>query len=90
MFVDYEQDTFETSGTVRQFDRPVAGLPGGAITYRATCTTHIGGYMGDDADPNPEKRRFNGLIDEVRVSSTALSPEFFLRTLPVGDSTTVA
>lgn len=50
-------------------------------SYGSGCATWIGGYATGDA--NYGARKFNGLIDEVRVSGATLEPEQFLRMQPV-------
>ncbi len=79
VFVDYEQDKFKSSGNARQFSKS------GAINYNNGGQwdyTRIGGYTGKSGEATA-RRRFNGLIDEVRVSNVALTPDQFLRLQPL-------
>ena len=79
VFVDYEQDKFKSSGNPRQFAKS------GAVNYNNGGQwdyTRIGGYTGKSGEATA-RRRFNGLIDEVRVSNVALTPDQFLRLQPV-------
>lgn len=79
VFVDYEQDKFKSNSNPRQFSKS------GAISYNNggqwDCT-RIGGYTGKSGEATA-RRRFNGLIDEVRVSNVALTPDQFLRLQPL-------
>ena len=75
VFVDYEQDKFTSNGNPRQFSQT------GTIGYNYGGQwdfTRIGGYTGKSGEATA-RRRFNGLIDEVRVSNVALTPDQFLR-----------
>ena len=78
VFVDYEQDKFAKNGSARQFSNS------STISYADSNgkdnRTRIGGYPYSDANGS---RKFNGLIDEVRVSNVALTPDQFLRLHPV-------
>ena len=79
VFVDYEQDKFKSNGNPRQFAKS------GAINYNNGGQwdyTRIGGYTGKSGEATA-RRRFHGLIDEVRVSNVALTPDQFLRLQPV-------
>ena len=79
VFVDYEQDKFKSNGNPRQFAKS------GAINYNNGGQwdyTRIGGYTGKSGEATA-RRRFNGLIDEVRVSNVALTPDQFLRLQPL-------
>ena len=58
----------------------------GAIDYSSTATW-MGGYGTYDA--NSGGRKYPGLIDELRVSSGALTPSQFLRLVPDEDADTV-
>ena len=75
IYVDYEQDKFK-SGSVRQFSYT------GTIEYASNNSTRIGGYTGSSGNASAQ-RRFNGLVDEVRISSQVLLPEQFLRMQPI-------
>ena len=77
--VDYEQDKFKGSGNARQFTKTTTlGYNyGGQWDY-----TRIGGYKGQENETTVW-RRFNGLVDEVRVSNVALTPDKFLRMQPL-------
>ena len=79
IFVDYEQDKFKGSGNARQFTKTTTlGYNyGGQWDY-----TRIGGYKGQENETTVW-RRFNGLVDEVRVSNVALTPDKFLRMQPL-------
>ena len=77
VFVDYAQDSF-ASGSPRQFAKSTT------LKYNnggQWDTVRIGGYTGKSGDQTA-RRRFNGLIDEVRVSAAALTPDQFLRMQP--------
>lgn len=78
IFVDYEQDKFVKNGAARQFSNT------STISYEDWSgrdnRTRIGGYPYSDANGS---RKFNGLIDEVRVSNVALTPDQFLRMQPL-------
>ena len=78
IFVDYVQDKF-ANGNARQFTKTTTLKynNGGQWDY-----TRIGGYKGKSGETT-SRRRFNGLIDEVRISSVALTPDQFLRLQPV-------
>ena len=78
VFVDYVQDKF-ANGNARQFTKTTTLKynNGGQWDY-----TRIGGYKGKSGEAS-SRRRFNGLIDEVRVSSAALTPDQFLRMQPL-------
>ena len=75
IYVDYEQDKFK-SGNPRQFSHT------SALGYASNNSTRFGGYTGA-ADNVTAQRRFNGLVDEVRISDVALLPNQFLRMQPV-------
>ena len=74
IYVDYEQDKFK-SGSVRQFSY------NGTLSYGSSNSTRMGGYSGAAGNVTAQ-RRFNGLVDEVRISDVALSPDQFLRMQP--------
>ena len=63
MYVDYRQDSTIAADT--------SGLRYSAA--EADSTVYIGGYL------EPDGRKFNGRIDEVRITGAALAPEHFLR-----------
>lgn len=63
MYVDYKLDNQITAGT--------SGLR--YSENEASGTVYVGGYN------EPDGRKFNGCIDEVRIVGAALSPETFLR-----------
>ena len=68
LYVDYKADIS-------------VAVSGGIDTFGAGTMTWIGGlgaYTGDIG-----QRRFNGYIDEVRISNAALTPDQFLRLGPV-------
>lgn len=69
VFVDYKQDKF-SNGAARQFSNS------STISYGDDNRTRIGGYPYYNASGS---RKFNGLVDEVRVSNVALTPDDFLR-----------
>ena len=77
IFVDYVQDKF-ANGNARQFTKTTTLKynNGGQWDY-----TRIGGYKGKSGEAT-SRRRFNGLIDEVRVSNVSLAPAQFLRMQP--------
>ena len=54
----------------------------GNISYGSNNSIYIGGY-DDYVNSGYGYRRFPGLIDEVRVSSAALTPDQFLRMQPL-------
>ena len=78
VFVDYEQDKFKSSGNPRQFSNS------STISYADSNgkdnRTRIGGYPYSNDNGS---RKFNGLVDEVRVSDVALTPDQFLRLQPL-------
>ncbi len=69
-YVDYTLDKRASDKADREYAKT------GTVSYSGTATW-IGGYA--QHDPNSGGRKFPGLIDEVRVSSGALSPDQFLR-----------
>ena len=72
VYVDYNMDK-NSDNTDRTYSK------GGTIDYSGTATW-IGGYGSySNSDGG---RRFPGLIDEVRVSNGALTPDQFLRLVP--------
>ena len=75
IYVDYEQDKLK-SGRVREFGY------NGTVSYGSDNSTRMGGYTGTANNVSAE-RRFNGLVDEVRISNVALVPDEFLRMRPV-------
>ena len=72
IYVDYAMDK-KGDNSDRAYSKS------GTIDYTGTATW-IGGY--GTYDPNSGGRKFPGLIDEVRVSSVALTPDQFLRLVP--------
>ena len=76
VYVDYVLDKKASDKSDRAYAK------GGTIDYGGTATW-IGGYGTYDA--NNGGRKFPGLIDEIRVSSGALTPDQFLRLVPPTD-----
>ena len=77
IYIDYAIDKKFTDGSDRAYSK------GGTIDYTGTATW-IGGY-GSYANSNGG-RRYPGLIDEIRVSNTALTPDQFLRLVPPAEA----
>ena len=73
VYVDYEMDKKASDKSDRAYSKS------GTIDYAGTATW-MGGYA--TYDPSNGGRKFPGLIDEVRVSNGALTPDQFLRFVP--------
>ena len=77
IYVDYKQDTFSKNNSAREFS------VSGTLSYEPDSKIRIGGYTGNSSNPGAaSERRFNGLVDEVRISNVALTPDQFLRMQP--------
>jgi len=75
VYVDYKLDKKKDSGSDRVYTRT------GTLSYTAgKCATWIGGYTNYSSTSGG--RKFPGIIDEVRVSSVALTSDKFLRLVP--------
>ena len=75
IYVDYSLDKKATDGSDRVYVKT-----GTIPTYSKDNATWIGGYAREDGSGG---RKFPGVIDEVRVSSAALTPDQFLRMQPI-------
>ena len=73
IYVDYAIDKKASNSSERTYSKD------GTIDYSGTATW-IGGYGTYDLSNGG--RKFPGLIDEIRVSSGALTPDKFLRLVP--------
>ena len=75
VYVDYKLDKKSNTGADRVYSRS------GTFSYPAgKCATWIGGYS--TFDKSNGGRKFPGLVDEVRISNVALTPDKFLRLVP--------
>ena len=82
VYVDYKLDKKKNSGSDRVYTRT------GTFSYSADkCATWIGGYTNYSSTSGG--RKFPGIIDEVRISNVALTPDKFLRLVPDEDADTV-
>ena len=77
IYVDYEPDTFSSSGANRTYART-----GAFASYPSDTATWIGGYPDIGNASSNGYRRFPGCIDEVRISNAVLTPDQFLRLQP--------
>ena len=77
IYVDYAIDKKASDNSDREYSKS------GTIDYTGTATW-IGGYASYDSSNGG--RKFPGLIDEVRVSSGALTPDQFLRLVPTTEN----
>lgn len=76
VYVDYKLDKKGNSGGDRTYSRS------GTFSYPAgKCATWIGGYATHDRSNGG--RKFPGIVDEVRISNVALTPDQFLRMQPL-------
>ena len=75
-YVDYALDKKNSDSSDRVYSKT-----GTIPDYSNTTATWIGGYAYGDA--NGGGRKFPGVIDEVRVSNVALTPDQFLRMKPI-------
>ena len=73
IYVDYAIDKKASDSSDREYTKD------GTIDYSGTATW-IGGYGSYDLSNGG--RKFPGLVDEIRVSSGALTPDKFLRLVP--------
>jgi len=78
IYVDYALDkkSNDPTSTTNRVYTKTGTIP----TYSDTTATWIGGYAYNNSSGG---RKFPGLIDEVRVSNVALTPDQFLRMQPI-------
>ena len=75
VYVDYKLDKKGSSGDDRIYAKD------GNFSYtEGKCATWIGGYTNFSSTSGG--RKFPGIIDEVRISNVALTPDKFLRLVP--------